>query len=157
MNKYLAFAKNIGIASGAAVSAGVGGAELADLITNNNTLISITSTLSEYGVGYAVFLPLHARDNRDLYRTEEGGFKWGKFVKDQVKLAGAFVLLDIAYLVGKPMIMNGYLQQGLPESQASLYSDRILYPALIALSLPLAKISGIIRSNKPTLEEKVQS
>ncbi len=90
-NRYLSFAKNIGIAATAGLLAGAGTAELSNLVTDNKTAIAVVSTVSEYIAAYAAFLPLHSRDNRDVYRTKEGKFKWKEFIKDQIKLAGGFI------------------------------------------------------------------
>jgi len=148
VNKYLSFAKNVGIASVAGLAVGAGAAELAHLVSDNKTLTSIVSTLGEYVAAYSVFLPLHARDNPDLYKDEQGNFKTREFVKDQLKLAGGFVLIDIAYLTGRPIITREFLESGFSPSQASLYADAISYPALIALAVPVAKLTGNIRSKE---------
>ena|SRR3989338_8832473 len=147
-SKYISFAKNMGIAAVAALAAGAGIAELSDLITDNRTTTAIASTVGEYIVAYAAFLPLHARDNKDIYRDSEGKFKRGEFIKDQVKLAGCFVILDIAYLTGRPILTKEFLESGINPSQASLYADAISYPILMAAAFPIAKITGNIRSKK---------
>ena len=155
-NKYVSFAKNMGIAAVAGVAAGAGVAELSNLITDNKTATAIASTISEYAASYAVFLPLHARDNRDIYRTPEGKFKWGEFIKDQIKLAGGFVILDIAYLTGRPFLAKEFLDSGVNPSEASLYADLISYPVLMAAAFPIAKITGNIRSKEKGLENKTR-
>jgi len=155
-NKYFSFAKNLGIAAIAGLAAGAGAAELSSLVTDNKTATAIASTLSEYIAAYAAFLPLHAKDNQDVYRTVEGKFKWGEFVKDQLKLAGGFALLDIAYLTGRPFLAKDFLDSGINPSQASLYADAISYPALMAAAFPIAKITGNIRSKETNLEDKVK-
>jgi len=144
--KYLSFATNIGITAFAGLATGIGVAELSNLVTDNKTITAITSTMGEYIAAYAVFLPLHARNNRDIYRTLEGRFKWSDFIRDQIKLAGGFVLLDIAYLTGRPLLAKEFLDSGFNPSQASLYADMISYPALMAASFPIAKITGNLRS-----------
>lgn len=154
-NKYISFAKNMGIAAITGLVAGAGTAELFNLITDDKTMTAIASTISEYTAAYSVFLPLHARDNMDIYRTEEGKFRWGEFIKDQIKLAGGFVLLDIAYLTGRPLLAKEFLDSGVGSSQASLYADAIFYPVLIAAVFPIAKITGNIRSKEKNLEDKV--
>ena len=147
-NKYISFAKNIGIAAVAGLTAGAGIAELSDLITENKTVTAILSTVGEYAAAYAIFLPLHARDNRDVYRDKEGKFKWREFIKDQVKLTGAFVFLDVAYLAGRPVLTEKFLDSGLNPSRASLYADAISYPVLLAAAFPIAKITGNLRSKE---------
>ena len=72
-NKYISFAKNIGIATVAGIATGAGAAELSNLISDNKTATAIASTISEYVAAYSVFLPLHAKDNQDIYRTSEIG------------------------------------------------------------------------------------
>lgn len=155
-NKYISFAKNIGLATVAGVVAGAGAAELSNLITDNKTITAIVSTVSEYAAGYAVFLPLHARDNQDIYRTNEGKFRWGEFIKDQAKLAGGFVLLDIAYLTGRPFLAKTFLEHGINPAQASLYADLISYPTMIVAAVPIAKITGNIRSKEKKLEDELK-
>lgn len=157
-NKYLAFAKNIGLAAIGGLGVGAGVAELTNLITDKQTVTAITSTVSEYVAAYSIFLPLHARDNRDIYKGGvDGRFKWGEFITDQLKLAGGFVLLDIAYLAGRPLLAKRFLESGISPSSSSLYADAISYPALIIAALPIAKITGNIRSKKAsTLENKVK-
>lgn len=156
-NKYLAFAKNVGISSVVGLGMGAGVAELTNLITDKQTVTAITSTVSEYVAAYSIFLPLHARDNRDLYKGDDNRFKWKEFIIDQLKLAGGFVLLDIAYLAGRPLLAKKFLEAGISPSSSSLYADAISYPALIIAALPIAKITGNIRSKKDsTLENKVK-
>ena len=155
-NKYISFAKNMGIAAVAGLAAGAGAAELSNLISDNKTATAIVSTVSEYAAAYAVFLPLHARDNQDIYKTNEGKFKWKEFIKDQIKLAGGFVLLDIAYLTGRPILTKEFLDSGISPSEASLYADAISYPVLMAAAFPIAKITGNIRSKDSKLEDKVK-
>lgn len=153
-NKYLSFAKNIGIAAVFGLTAGAGATELSNLITDNNSATAIVSTVSEYAAAYAAFLPLHAKDNQDVYKNSKGKFKWKEFFKDQIKLAGGFILLDIAYLTGRPFLTKEFLDSGMNPLQASLYADAIAYPTLMAAAFPVAKITGNIRSKKQSLEEK---
>lgn len=155
-NKYITFAKNVGIAAVAGIAAGAGAAELSNLITDNKAATAMVSTVSEYTAAYAAFLPLHARDNRDVYRTIEGKFKWKEFITDQIKLAGGFILLDITYLTGRPFLTKEFLDSGVNPLQASLYADAISYPILMATAFPIAKITGNIRSKETKLEDKVQ-
>ncbi len=54
-NKYISFAKNMGIAAITGLVAGAGAAELSNLITDNKTATAIASTISEYTAAYAVF------------------------------------------------------------------------------------------------------
>ncbi len=83
-NKSFLFAKNVVIASAAGLAAGAGAAELSNLFTDNKTITSVISTASEYFTIYGAFLPLHAKDNQDIYRTEKGKFKYKNFIKDQI-------------------------------------------------------------------------
>ena len=145
-SKYVAFAKNAGLAAAFGVAAGAGVAELTDLLFDNATVTAISSTVSEYLAAYAVFLPLHARDNRDVYRRQDGSFNLGSFIVDQMKLAGGFILLDIAYLTGRPYLAREALESGVNPSNASLYADAISYPVLLAAAIPLAKLTGNIRT-----------
>jgi len=155
-NKYFSFAKNLGIAAVAGLAAGAGAAEISSLITDNKTATAIVSTFSEYVAAYAAFLPLHARDNQDIYRTAEGKFKWRAFIKDQAKLAGGFVILDMAYLTGRPFLAKEFLDYGITPSQASLYADAISYPSLMAAAFPIAKFTGNIKSKEKRLEDRLE-
>ncbi len=152
-NKYLAFAKNLGLSAVAALAAGAGAAELASRVTNNKTVIGIVSGISEYLAAYGVFLPLHAKDNYDIYKDSQGNFKWREFIKDQLKLAGGFVTLDVLYLIGKPILTRLFLQAGNDPAVSSLYADLICIGSLGGLSVPIGKITGNIRSKKPTIED----
>ena len=153
-NKYFAFAKNSGISLFASLIAGAGAAEICGFITNNETAIGVSSTLSEYIAMYSVFLPLHARDNQDIYR-DEFGFKWKEFLKDQVKLAGGFFILDLAYLIGKPFLAREFLLNGFEPAKSSIYSDAIIYLAAIPLIFPIGKFTRNIRSK--SLEKIVKT
>jgi hypothetical protein len=155
-NKYISFIKNAGIAAATGLAVGAGSAELSNLVTDNKTAVAITSAIGEYAAAYSVFLSLHSQDNEDIYRTYEGKFKWRDFIKDQVKLAGGVLFLDIAYLVGKPILTKKFLDSGINPSCASLYADAISYPLLIMAALPIAKITGNIKSKELRLEEKVK-
>ena len=148
-NKYLSFAKNLGISAVAGLAAGAGAASLSSLVTDNHTITAVSSTIAEYAAAYSVFLPLHVRDNRDIYTREDGKFNWKLFVGDQIKLGGGFFVLDVAYLIGRPYLAKEFLQSGAPPAQASLYADLISYPSLFLAAFPLAKIIGIIRSENP--------
>lgn len=143
----------MGLGAVAGIAAGAGIAELSSHISSNKDFISWMSTVSEYVAGYAVFLPLHAKDNQDIYRNNEGEFMWCGFFKDQAKLAGSLVLIDIAYLTGRPFIAKEILETGVNPAHASLYADAISYPVLMAAAFPLAKITGNLRNG---LEEKVK-
>jgi len=156
-NKYLAYTKNILITSGVSLLTGAAVAGLTRLVTDNDTTISVASTVSEYVAAYSTFLPLHKKNNKDIYYDEQGKFKRKEFYIDQVKLTGAFFVIDAIYLIGKPLIMRKMLNSGVDSSTASIYTDAILFPALIALSVPLAKISGNIRSKSSKLEEEVKN
>jgi len=152
-SKYLSFAKNAGIGALAGLAAGAGVSELADLISDNHTANAIASTISEYVAAYSAFLPLHARDNKDIYTKENGRFNWKSFIKDQAKLAGCFVILDIVYLTGRPYLAKEFLESGIEPAKASLYADFISYPALFAASFPIAKITGNIRKANSDLND----
>ena len=148
MNKYWTFTRNATIGIVAAVSVGLGVAELTDLVTDNKKTISIASTISEYVAGYSAFLPLHAKSNKDIYRDEEGKFKTREFIQDQAKLAGAFFLLDIAYILGRSWLINEYLEEGYKAYQASAKADLISYVVIIAAAIPIAKLTGNIRKKR---------
>jgi hypothetical protein len=153
--KYVSFAKNMVIAGVAGLAAGAGVAELSNLLTDNKTTTAILSTASEYIAAYAAFLPLHAKDNQDIYKTNTGKFKHKEFIYDQIKLAGSFAALDIAYLIGRPILTKKFLDSGIDPALSSLYADAAFYSLFALAAFPLAKLTGNLRSNKTKLEEKV--
>ena len=60
-----------------------------------------------------------------IYTKKDGKFNWKSFIGDQLKLAGGFVVLDIAYLTGRPYLAKEFLESGVEPAQASLYADLI--------------------------------
>lgn len=152
--KYLKFLKNVGLSAAAAVTGGVAGAELSDLLTDSKAVISASSTLSQYVAALGVFFPLHAHDNPDLYREENNKFKWKTYLKDMTKMTLGFGVLDYLYLVGRP-VAHYYLQkQGYDPATASLLSDAFCMSSYYALAIPVAKGLNIIREeNKPNKNE----
>ncbi len=146
--KYVKFAKNMALATGAAVAGGVLGAEAADLFTDSKPVIAASSTAAQYIASFAVFLPLHARDNPDLYRDENNRFKWRTYAGDMLKLNASWVVLDCLYIAGRP-VLNYHLQRhGYDPATSSLLSDAISIPAYWALAIPIARGLKIIREEK---------
>ena len=153
-NKTLSFMKNAGIATAAAVVAGWGSSELADKFIDNGKVIGVLSTISQYFAWFGTFLPLHARDNREIYE-KDGKFDWGQFTKDNLKFGGAFAALDLLYILGRPLVQDYFIRHGSSPSSSSLYSDCVAFPFYAALAIPIAKFSGIIKGRKG-LENKIK-
>jgi hypothetical protein len=149
-NKYIAFAKNGAITITVTVAAGIGASEIAKEFTNDGRIIGATSTIAQYIASYSTFLPLHARDNRDIY-TKNGKFDWKSFLWDNFKFASAFALLDLAYLGGRPFTQNYFLNRNMNATESSLASDGVWISAYLALAFPLARLTGIIKA-KTNLE-----
>ncbi len=154
-NKYLLFGKNAVLAGIAGLAAGAGIAEFSHYITDSKTLTSITSTIASYAAMSGVFLPLHAKDNSDIYYDKNNKFKWRDFIWDQLKMMGGFVVLDIAYLAGKPFVVNELMKNGSSPSHSSLYTDLMSAGVFLLAAFPIAKLTGNIRPKNPTLEEKI--
>jgi len=149
MNKTAKFIKNMGLTVIASVAGGIAGAELSDLVTDSKTVISISSTSAQYILSFATFFPLHAKDNKDLYREPiTNKFKWGEFAKDAVKMTAGFGVLDYLYIIGRPFVNYKFQKAGYDPSTASLLSDAICIPTYCILALPMAKGLGVLRENK---------
>jgi hypothetical protein len=144
--KEIKFAKNAGLAIAGAVAGGLAGAELSDILTDSKAVIAFSSTAGQYLASLAVFCPLHARDNRDLYQTN-GSFGWQAFGKDIGKLTGGFVLLDAAYFVGRPSLNYYFQRKGHDPIAASLLTDSVFVSVYALLAMPMAKRFGLIREN----------
>jgi len=154
-NKTLAFAKNFGIGAAAAVLAGVGVSELSDLFTDNGKIIGAFSTISQYVAYFSIFLPLHARDNRDVYLKENGKFNWKSFVGDNLKFNAALSAIDVAYLFGRPFLQDYFIDEGYSATKSSLTADAIGVSAYIAAAFPVARLTGMIRKKKGKLEQEI--
>lgn len=153
-NKYLSYAKNIGIATVASILAGMGASELAKEFTDNGKIIGTISTISEYAASFGVFLPLQTRDNKEIY-TENNKFNLGRFVKDYFKLAVSFALLDVAYVIGRPFLQDYFLRHGMGPSTSSLSADAFFTTGYFAAAIPLARLTGVIKKRK-NLELKLE-
>ena len=147
-NKYLAFLKNTGIATGVMIAAGAGVSELAGLFTNNGKIIGASSTISQYIAGFGAFLPLQAWDNRDVYCDGEGRFNYRQFIWDNVKFTASFIPLDILYVVGRPFLQDIFIDNGMSPSKSSITSDTIFIPAYTLMGVGLARLTGVIKSTK---------
>lgn len=148
-SKYAKFAKNMGLAAVAAVAGGVAGAELTDLVTNSEVLIATGSTAGQYLASFGVFLPLHARDNPDLYRDEQNKFKWSEYTKDMIRMTVGFGVLDYLYLAGRPAVNYFFQKKGYDPTTASLLSDAVCIPSYCIVAIPMARGLGVIKEKKP--------
>ena len=147
MNKTAKFAKNAGISVASMVAAGIGGAELADLVSDSESVISTVSTACQYVAGLGTFLPLHARDNKDLY-MEDNKFKTREYLKDIGKMAIGTCVLEVGYIIGRPYVMYKLQKEGFDPSTASITSDGICSAIYLALFFPVVKALNIIREEK---------
>lgn len=141
------FIKNGCIAAAGAFAAAAGAAELTDLLTGSQALNPVVTTATEIGVGYPLFLWLHARDNQDLYRLD-GRFQWRPYVADMVKLNLGLGVLDALYFIGRPFVDYYFQKRGLGSATASLVTDSSCLLAYIALAVPTAKTLGVLRTRK---------
>ena len=143
------FLKNVAITTVVSIAGGIAGAELTDLVTDSKSAIAIGSTAAQYIASFGTFFPLHARDNRDIYRDELNKFKWREFTKDALKLTFGFAALDVLYVIGRPIVNYRFQKAGYSPFESSLLSDAVCMTSYFAVSLPLAKILGVIREKSP--------
>ena len=145
-NKLLIYTRNsaIGIAVGFAVGAGI--AEIVHSYEVPKLLTGFASTFGEYLTAYSVFLPLHILSNKDLYQRIDSSYKLRSIVKDQLKLGAGLVLLNATFLLGRPFIVKEFMERGIDPAHSSLYTGLVSYPFLFGLSIPIAKVSGNLRS-----------
>lgn len=147
MNKYLSFLKNAGIATAVAVASGVASSEITKEFTDNGKIIGVAATLAQYISSWAAFLPLQARDNKAIY-TENSKFNVRKFLWDNAKYAGSFLLLDAVYLAGRPFLQDYFFDRGMNAGKSSLVTDVVCMPCFLGLSIGLARLTGVIKSKK---------
>ncbi|MFA6073134.1 MAG: hypothetical protein WC758_03405 [Candidatus Woesearchaeota archaeon] len=152
-HKDIAFMKNATLGMVAGMSTGYVISDLADSLLNNNAAAATIGTLTDYLADFVTVGAFHALDNKDIYTKKNGKFNWKYFIKDQVKFAGAFMLIDLMYLTGKPFIQREYMDAGQTAGASSLHADTILYPILIALEYAAAKITRFIKP-KPQMNTK---
>ena len=131
------------------MAGGVGGAELADLVTDNEAIISSFSTFSQYLLAYPTFMTFHARDNRDLYK-KEGRWDKKRLCADTFKVMFSLAAAEVAYVVGRTPLMNYFLTKDFSPTVASLTADLISTPLYFGIAIPLAKKTGIIRKKEST-------
>ncbi len=104
-NKTRKFVKNMLIASASFIAGGVAGAELSDLVTDNEAIISSVSTASQYVAAFPTFLALHAYDNRDEYK-KSGVWNKKMLLTDTLKITLSFGAAEIPYILGRTGLMN---------------------------------------------------
>lgn len=147
-HRILAFSKNLVVAGTSFMIGGYLGAKAAKYGTDSKAIISGVSLFSQYVAGFTAFLPLHAIDNYDVYKKEDGKFKYKELAKDTGKLLLSFGVLEVAYMIGRPALHYTFMNKGIEAGTASLYSDLICNPAYWILAIPMAKITGVIRKSK---------
>lgn len=143
-NKTLEFVKNMTISSVPFILGGVAGAELSDLVTDNETVISSVSTASQYVTAYPIFLALHAHDNKEVYK-KEGIWNRKMLLVDTVKMTFTLGIAEVAYIAGRTGIMDYLLNRDFSPTPAAVTADLICIPLYMALAIPLAKRFGIIK------------
>ncbi|MEK6910629.1 MAG: hypothetical protein AABW82_02540 [Nanoarchaeota archaeon] len=140
------FVKNLSLTAIASIVGGAVGAKLASMSTDSKSVISLASLLGQTAASYGAFIPLHLRDNPDLYRDgETGSFKGRVFMKDIAKLTFGLGLLDYAYNVGRPLATYYFQKNGYEPVTSSLLADSVCIPAYLAFAIPMGKALGITR------------
>jgi hypothetical protein len=147
-HRNVAFLKNMIISGTTFMAGGYLGAKAMKLGTDSKSLISAGSLVSQYVVGFGAFLPLHAFDNYDIYKAEGDKFKYKELAKDTAKLFAGLGVLEVAYIIGRPILHYNFMKKGIDPGTASLYSDLICAPAYWALTIPVAKLFGVIKKSK---------
>lgn len=158
MNKTLAFVKNNMIATTAMIAAGAAASEITNYFTENHEAISISSTVAQFFTGGPSFLYLHYKTNKEAY-THKGKFSWKEFAWDYVKYSGASLALGAAYFLGRPFLQEYFLGREVKPGESSLVSDFFALSSYVALQIPIAKLTGIIkngRRNNATLEDGLE-
>lgn len=143
-NKTREFVKNILISSIPFVAGGVVGAELSDLVTDNERIISSVSTASQYVAAFPTFLALHARDNRDTYK-KNGVWNKKMLATDTLKIIFSLGAAEIPYIFGRTGLMDYLLSRDFSPIPAAVTADLACLPIYIAMVVPLAKKMGIIK------------
>jgi len=140
------FVKNMALAVAVAVPTGMGVAELTSLLTNSEAMSSLGALAGQIVGASAVFFPLHAHDNKDVY-TGEGtkSFDWREFGKDVLKVTGCAAAFDTFYGVAKPSLTYFFQRKGFDPATASLASDAICIPVYCAGYFKAIKRLGVIR------------
>ncbi len=146
-SKYLSFAKNFGITAIVAVAVAAGVSELANYFTDDGQIIGTVSTIAQYVTSLGVFMPLHARDNKEIYEIG-GKFNWKQFISDNLKFNAGLAILDVAYLIGRPFLQDYFINQGYTPSNSSFVTDVLVVGSYLTASFPVAKLSGIIKEKK---------
>ena len=128
--KYSSFVMDWGVSLVVgAIPGGIVGAELSSLVTDKESIVSISSTVTNYLGQSAAFFPLYVRTNRDIYyKQPDDKLDWKKINKDGVKiLAGAGIFEVIIYTV-RPLLVYYFQKRGLDPAVASLVADLIIMP-----------------------------
>jgi hypothetical protein len=154
-NKNLAFAKNMIISTAAMVAGAAGASEIADDFTDNGKIVGAVSTISQYIAGWAVFLPLQAYDNRDVYRTPDGKFDKKQFAIDNTKFGVSFLALDALYVLTRPFVQDYLMKKGVDAGTASILTDCAYIPGYAVAAFVLGKATGVIRPSKKSLEDNL--
>lgn len=142
-NKTLKFVKNMLIASVPFIAGGIAGAELSDLVTDNEAIISSVSTASQYVAAFPTFLALHAYDNRDEYK-KSGVWNKRMLLTDAFKIMLSLGAAEIPYILGRTRLMDYLLSRDLSPTPAAFAADLMCLPIYFAVVVPLAKKMRII-------------
>lgn len=146
-NKTLEFVKNMAITTIPFVGGGIVGAELSDLVTDSDAIISSVSTASQYVLAYPAFIALHAHDNRDIYQ-DEGKWNKRKLAKDTLKIMFSLGIAEVAYIAGRTGLMDYFINKDFSPTPAAVIADSICIPLYIMIAVPIAKKVGIIRKSE---------
>ena len=143
-NKTLEFIKNGAISTVPFVAAGVTGADLTDLVTDNEAVISIASTTTQYVAGYGTFMVLHARDNKECYK-DDNRWNYRKLAIDTAKTAFSLGVAELAYVFGRTGLMDYFMNRDYNPTTSSLLADAICIPLFFFIAVPLAKKTDLIK------------
>jgi len=144
-NKNLEFIKNVLVSTPPYWAGGVAGAEISDLFSDSEALITASSTLAEIVLGDGILLFLHARNNKETYYTNN---KWDlkNIIYDGItKLAPSLALAEVSYSVSRSGIMYYLLNKDYSSGGSAILADVISLPVYVIGAYVGAKYTGLIK------------
>ena len=153
MNRYINFAKNMGIKAAALACAGMGASCLAGNFYDDGRAIGFAAGVSQYLTGLSVFGFLHTKDNREHYSSDDG-LDWRKVLGDNLKFAACSLPIDAVIISTRPFVQNFFIENGNSAGNSSLYTDTCYAPFALLMSMLIAMGTGLIKKKKG-LEEIV--
>ena len=157
-NINLSYLKNITITGIASMATAAGASEITGYFSDNGKVMGLVGAIAQWPVSAAVFLGLQARTNREFYTLSNGDFNTREFFRDNVKFGLGVVFLELAYLTGRPLLQDYFIDKGITPARSSVTTDTILLPLYGLSGIGLAKITGLFRNKKAEskLEEEVK-